>query len=80
MDDYEKPIDKLQKEGFFSKLKNKSPEDDEITRTKETIKVFDNKNREDLNKIYLKSDLIFLADVFEKFVKLSTKEYEKNLL
>ena len=40
IDDYKKPVDKLKKEEFFSKLKNKGPEDDEITRTKGIIKVF----------------------------------------
>ena len=50
IDDYKKPVDYLQKEDFFSKLK-KCPEDDEITRTKEIIKVFDVKNGEDLSKI-----------------------------
>ena len=54
IDDYEKPVDNLQKEDFFSNLKNKCPEDDEITRTKEIIKVFDIENREELTKLYLK--------------------------
>ena len=34
----------------------------------------------ELTKLYLKSDVILLADVFEKFVKLSTKEYGINPL
>ena len=37
IDDYKKPVDNLQKENFFSKLKCKCPEDDEITRTKKFI-------------------------------------------
>ena len=36
-DDYQKPVDKLKKEDFFSKLKNKCPDDEEIERTKEII-------------------------------------------
>ena len=76
IDDYMKPVDKIQKEDFFSKLKNKCPEDDEITRTKEIINVFNNKNGEKLTKIYSKRDVILLADIFEKFVKVSTEEYD----
>ena len=40
-DDYQKPVDNLKKEDFFTKLKNKCPDDDEIERTREIIKVFD---------------------------------------
>ena len=30
VDDYQKPVDNLKKEDFFSKLKNKCPDDEEI--------------------------------------------------
>ena len=73
IDDFKKPVDNLQKD-FFSKLK-KCPEDDEITRTKEIIKIFVIINGEESTKLYSKSDVILLADVFENFVKVSTKEY-----
>ena len=63
IDDYQKPVDNLKKEDFFSKLKNECPNDDEIERTKEIIKVFDIKNGEELTKLYCKSDVILLADV-----------------
>ena len=58
----------------FSKLKNKCPDDDEIERTREINKLFDIKNGEELTKLYLKSDVSFLADAFEKFAKVSTEE------
>ena len=80
IDDYKKPVDKLEKEDFFSKLKNEYPSEDEIKRTKEIIKLFNIKNGEELTKLYCKSDVILLADVFEKFVKVSTKEYKINPL
>ena len=80
MDDYQKPVDNLKKEDFFSKLKNDYPDDDEIERTKEIIKLFDIKNGAELTKLYCKSDVILLADVFEKFVKVSTEEYKINPL
>ena len=68
IDEYKKPVDILKKEDFFSKLKNKCLEDDEITRTKEIIKVFDIINGEEITRLNLKSDVILLADVFEKIV------------
>ena len=51
IDDYQKPVDNLKIEDFFSKLKNKCPDDDEIERTKEVIKSFDIKNGEELTKL-----------------------------
>ena len=70
----------MKKEDFFSKLKNDYHDDDEIERTKEIIKLFNIKNGEELTRLYCKSDVILLADVFEKFVKVSTEEYKINPL
>ena len=67
-------------EDFFSKLKNDYPDIDEIERTKEIIKLFNIKDGGELTKLYCKSDVILLADVFEKFVKVSTEEYKFNPL
>ena len=80
IDDYQKPVDNLKKEDFFSKLKNKYPDDEEIERTKELIKKFNNKNGEELTERYLKSDVLLLACVFEKFIKVSFNEFEINPL
>ena len=80
IDDYKKPVDNLNKEDFSNKLKNDYPDDGEIERTKEIIKLFNIKDGEELTKLYCKSDVILLADVFEKFVKVSTKEYGINPL
>ena len=74
IDDYQNPVDNLKKEYFFSKLKNKFPDDNEIQRRREISKLVDFKNGEELTKLYLKSDAILLADVFEKFVKISTEK------
>ena len=62
--DHQRPVNNLKIEDFFSKLKNKCPDDEEIQRTREFIKVFDIKIEERLTKLYLKTDVIFLADVF----------------
>ena len=78
--DYQKPVDNLKKEDCFSKLKNKCTDYEEIQRTKEIIKIFNIKNGEDLAHLYLKRDVILLADVFEKFIKISIEEYGINPL
>ena len=52
INDYQKPVAKLKKEDFFSKLKINYPDDDEIERTKEIIKLFDTKNGEEITKLY----------------------------
>ena len=80
IDDYQKPVDNLKKEHFFSKLKNKCPDDDEIERTMNIIEKFNIKNGEVLTQIYLKSDVLLLACVFEKFIKVSINEFKINPL
>ena len=80
IDDYQKPVDNLKKEDFFSKLKNKCPDDKEIERTKEIIKKFNIKNGEELTEIYLKSDVLLLACVSEKFIKVSVNKFDINPL
>ena len=80
IDDYQKPVDNLEKKDFFSKLKNKCPDDEEIERTKEIIKIFDIKSGEELTEIYLKSDDLLLACVFENFIKVSINEFKINPL
>ena len=47
---------------------------------KKLIELFDIKNGEELTQLFFKSDVILLADVFEKFVKVSTKENGINPL
>ena len=78
--DYKKPVNDLKKEDFFSKLKNDYPDNKEIEKTKEIIKLFNIKDGGELTKLYCKSDVNLLADVFEKFVKASTEEYKINPL
>ena len=80
IEDYQKPVDILKKEDFFSKLKNKCPDDEEIERTKEIIKILNIRNGEELTEIYLKSDVLLLACVFEKFIKVSVNEFGINPL
>ena len=78
IDDYELPVDYLKKENFFSKLKNDYPSDKERERTKEIIKRFNNKKGEEFTQLYLKTDVLFFACNFEKFIKVSVNEYGIN--
>ena len=80
IEDYQKSVNNLKKEDFFSKLKNKCPDDEEIERTKQIIKIFNIKNGEELTEIYLKSDVLLLACVFENFIKVSFNEFGINPL
>ena len=48
IDDYQKPVDSLKKEDFFSELKSKCLSDEEKERTKEIIKFFKIKHGEGL--------------------------------
>ena len=73
IEDYQKPVDNSKKEDFFSNLKNKCPDDEEIDRTKETIDI---KNGEELTQIYLKDDVLLLTCVFANFLKVSINEFD----
>ena len=80
IDDYQKPVDNLQKEDLFSHLKNDYPDDEEVQRTMDIIKKFNIKNGEELTQRFLKSDVLLLACVFEKFIKVSVNELGINPL
>ena len=70
----------LRKEDFFSKWKNKCPDDEEIERTKQIFKKFKIKNGEELTQLYLKSANLLLSCVFEKFIKVSVNDFGLNPL
>ena len=80
IEDYHKPVNNLKKEHFFSKLKNGYPDDKEIDRTMDIINKFNIKNGEELTEIYLESDVLLLACIFEKFIKVSVNEFGINPL
>ena len=83
LEDYKKPIDELLKSGkeaCFNKVKNKRPDQEEIDRTNETIKLFNIKNGREFTELYNKADVILLADIFEKFIEVSISEFGINPL
>ena len=61
-------------------MKNKCPDDEELQRTMDVIERFNIKNGEELTEVYLKSDVLLLACVFEKIIKVSVNEFENNPL
>ena len=83
IEDYENPIDTLLhcgNEAYYSRTKNSIPDQEEIDRTNEIIKIFNIKNGRELTELYNKADVIILADIFEKFIKVSISEFGINPL
>ena len=71
IDDYQKPVDNLKKEDFFSKLKKKCPDDEEIERTMDIFEKFNIRSGEQITENSSKNDVYLLAYVFGKFIKVS---------
>ena len=83
LEDYEKSIEELLKPGkeaCFSKVGKKCHNQEEIDRKNEVMKLFIIKNGRELTELYNKADAIRLADIFEKFIKVSISEFGINLL
>ena len=83
LEDYEKPIEELLKSGkeaYFSKTKNKILDQEEMGRKNEIIKFFNFKNGRELTEPYNKAGVILLADIFEKFIKVSISEFSTSPL
>ena len=74
LDNFDKPLH-LTKEDYWSTLTQSYPSDDNIKRTQELFDKNNIKNGQDLTMLYLKMDVLQLADVFENFVESSTREY-----
>ena len=79
VDNFDKPLN-LTKEDYRSTLTQSYPSDDDIKRTQELIDKNKIKNGRELTMLYLKMDVLQLADVFENFVESSTREYKINPL
>ena len=66
IDGYQKSVDILEKEDFFSKLKIKYPDDKKIERTKEIIKLIIFKRGEELTRLYLMGYFIISSRFFRQ--------------
>ena len=75
IEDYKKFVVSLENKNFFTKLKNKCPDDKEIDITRKIIKKFNIKDGKELTELYCKSDVSLLVCVFEKFKKVSQNEF-----
>ena len=79
--DYVSSIKKLSesklppKEEFYSKLNDEHITEDDYIHAKKVWHTFDCKTIKDYHDLYLKSDVLLLADVFENFRKTCLKHY-----
>ena len=64
------------KEEFYSSLNLEDITDIDYRHAKRVFKTFNNKNIGDYHDLYVKSDTLLLADVFENFRNMCLKEYE----
>ncbi len=78
--DYDQPARDLKVEDFYTTLKQGTPDNEEIERTMNIINKFKIESGKDLTKLYLKTDVLLLADVFENFIKISMNEFKINPL
>ena len=73
-DKFEKKLPK--KTAFFSRLNQVKVKDEDFQHAQKVWKEFEMKNMGDYHDLYLKTDVLLLADVMESFRKLCEKNYE----
>ena len=78
MDDWEKfnETSLSKKEDFYSHLNMKDITDTDYVHAKKVCKELEIRNLGEYHDLYVQSDTLFLADVFENFIKMCLKIYE----
>ena len=78
MDDFEKFKKQSlpKKTSFFSRLKQEKISDEDFEHAQKVWREFQLKNMGEFHDLYLKTDVLLLADVMENFRKLCEKNYE----
>ena len=78
MDDFEKfkKQNLPKKTSFFSRLKQEKVSEEDFLHAQRVWKEFELKNMGNFHDLYLKTDVLLLADVMENFRKLCEKHYE----
>ena len=71
-----KECDLPYKDAFFSSLKGKGISDEDYSRAMKVWNVFDIKNLGEYHDLYLKTDVLLLCDVFEKFMDVCLEYYD----
>ena len=64
------------KEAFYISLNLENITDIDYRHAKRVFKILNNKNLSDYHDLYVQSDTLFLADVFEKFKNKFIEVYE----
>ena len=76
MNDFEKFKEELpNKEKFYNSLTNRKINNEEYEHVLHVWNNFEMKTMKDYHDLYLKCDILYLADVFEKFRNNSLKSY-----
>ena len=64
------------KDAFFSSLKGKGINNEDYLRAIKVWNIFDIKNLGEYHDLYLKTDILLLCDVFEKFIDVCLEYYD----